>query len=98
MNKVLVIDDDKDLCRIIAKSIRAENMEADYCYSGTDGLDKIKKFDYQLVILDVMMRGMDGFETLEQIRKGGSVPVLMLTAKDDNLSKVKGLRSGADDY
>lgn len=98
MNKTLIIDDDKELCKIIAKSIQAENMEADYCYSGIDGLDKIKKFDYQLVILDVMMRGMDGFETLEQIRKDYSVPVLMLTAKDDNVSKVKGLRSGADDY
>ena len=98
MNKTLIIDDDKELCKIIAKSIQAENMEADYCYSGIDGLDRIKKFDYQLVILDVMMRGMDGFETLEQIRKDYSVPVLMLTAKDDNVSKVKGLRSGADDY
>lgn len=98
MNKTLIIDDDKELCKIIAKGIQAENMEADYCYSGIDGLDKIKKFDYQLVILDVMMRGMDGFETLEQIRKDYSVPVLMLTAKDDNVSKVKGLRSGADDY
>lgn len=98
MNKTLIIDDDKELCKIIAKGIQAENMEADYCYSGIDGLDKIKKFDYQLVILDVMMRGMDGFETLDQIRKDYSVPVLMLTAKDDNVSKVKGLRSGADDY
>ena len=98
MNKTLIIDDDKELCKIIAKSIQAENMEADYCYSGIDGLDRIKKFDYQLVILDVMMRGMDGFETLDQIRKDYSVPVLMLTAKDDNVSKVKGLRSGADDY
>lgn len=98
MNKVLIIDDDKELCKIIAKSIQAENMEADYCYSGIDGLDRIKKFDYQLVVLDVMMRGMDGFETLDQIRKDYSVPVLMLTAKDDNVSKVKGLRSGADDY
>lgn len=98
MNKVLIIDDDKELCKIIAKSIQAENMEADYCYSGIDGLDRIKKFDYQLVVLDVMMRGMDGFETLDQIRKDYSVPVLMLTAKDDNVYKVKGLRSGADDY
>lgn len=98
MNKTLIIDDDKELCKIIAKSIQAENMEADYCYSGIDGLDRIKKFDYQLVVLDVMMRGMDGFETLDQIRKDYSVPVLMLTAKDDNVSKVKGLRSGADDY
>lgn len=98
MNKTLIIDDDKELCKIIAKGIQAENMEADYCYSGIDGLDRIKKFDYQLVVLDVMMRGMDGFETLDQIRKDYSVPVLMLTAKDDNVSKVKGLRSGADDY
>ena len=62
------------------------------------GLEKLKENDYQLVILDVMMPGFDGFETLEQIRKESSVPVLMFTAKDDSTSKVRGLRGGADDY
>ena len=61
-------------------------------------MGKLKEKDYQLVILDVMMPGIDGFETLEQIRKISSLPVLMFTSKNDSASKVRGLRSGADDY
>lgn len=69
MNNVLIIDDDRELCLLIKQSIRSEHMEADFCYTGKDGLTKLKEKKYQLVILDVMMPGMDGFETLEQIRK-----------------------------
>lgn len=61
-------------------------------------MEKLKEKDYQLVILDVMMPGMDGFETLEQIRKNSNLPILMFTSKNDNASKVRGLRAGADDY
>ena len=98
MNNILIIDDDKELCALIQQSVLRENIEADYSHSGLSGLTKLKEKDYQLIILDVMMPGSDGFETLENIRKESSIPVLMLTAKNDNLSKVKGLRSGADDY
>lgn len=98
MNQILVIDDDKELCSLIKRSVLAENIEADCCYSGLAGLEQLKKKPYQLVILDVMMPGSDGFETLEQIRKESNLPVLMFTAKDDSASKVRGLRAGADDY
>lgn len=98
MNRILVIDDDRELCALICRSVLREEIEADCCYSGRTGLEKLKENDYQLVILDVMMPGFDGFETLEQIRKESSVPVLMFTAKDDSTSKVRGLRGGADDY
>ncbi|MDD3417314.1 MAG: response regulator transcription factor [Lachnospiraceae bacterium] len=98
MNRILIIDDDKDLCILLKKSISLEQLEADYCHSGKDGLAALSKRDYQLVVLDVMMPGMDGFETMEQIRKNSSIPILMLTSKSDNYSKVHGLRSGADDY
>ncbi len=98
MNRILVIDDDKELCALIKRSILTENIEADCCSNGKEGLEKLKKKEYQLVVLDVMMPGADGFETLEQIRKGSSIPVLMLTSKDDTASKVRGLRAGADDY
>lgn len=98
MNKILVIDDDISLCALIEKSVAQENITADCCYSGKSGLAQLKEADYQMVILDVMMPGYDGFETLEQIRKSSSVPILMLTAKNDSASKVRGLRSGADDY
>jgi DNA-binding response OmpR family regulator len=98
MNRVLIIDDDMELCVLIKQSILQEQIEADCSGSGQAGLIKLKENDYQLVILDVMMPGIDGFETLEQIRKVSDVPILMLTAKDDSGSKVRGLRAGADDY
>ena len=98
MNKILIIDDDKELCALIKQSVLIENIEADYCHSGKEGLIKLKENEYQLVILDVMMPGMDGFETLEQIREESRLPVLMFTSKNDNISKVRGLRAEADDY
>ncbi|WP_018213523.1 response regulator transcription factor [Desulfitobacterium hafniense] len=98
MNKILIIDDDNELCVLIKQSIIQEHIEADYCHSGNAGLVKLKENDYQLIILDVMMPGIDGFETLEQIRKESSIPILMFTSKNDNASKVRGLRAGADDY
>lgn len=97
-HKILIIDDDKDLCALLQKSVGAEAFEADYCYSGKEGVYKLSQGEYQLVILDVMMPGMDGFEAMEKIRETSSVPILMLTSKNDSSSKVKGLRAGADDY
>jgi len=98
MNRILIIDDDKELCALIKQSVLQESIEADYCYSGKYGLLQLKEKEYQLVILDVMMPGFDGFETLEQIRKESSLPILMFTSKSDSASKVRGLRAGADDY
>lgn len=98
MNRILIIDDDKELCDLIKKSVMSESIESDCCYSGKSGLEKLRKVEYQLVILDVMMPGYDGFETLEEIRKESSLPILMFTSKNDSASKVRGLRAGADDY
>lgn len=98
MNKILIIDDDKELCTLIKCSILPENIEADFCNTGKNGLQKLKKHEYQLVVLDVMMPDMDGFEILEEIRKESSLPILMFTSKNDSASKVHGLRVGADDY
>lgn len=98
MCKILIVDDDKELCKLIRRSVIHENIEAEYCYSGLFAIEKIKEEKYELVILDVMMPDMDGFETLERIREFSNVPILMLTSKDSSSSKVLGLRSGADDY
>ncbi len=98
MNKILIIDDDKELCTLIKQSVLSENIDADFCSCGKSGLLQLKEKEYQLVILDVMMPGFDGFETLEQIRKESNLPVLMFTSKNDSASKVRGLRAGADDY
>ena len=83
---------------MIKRSAQAEHIEADFSNTGKEGLQKLKEQEYQLVILDVMMPGMDGFETLTEIRREYSLPVLMLTSKNDSVSKVRGLREGADDY
>lgn len=98
MYKILIIDDDKNLCMLLKKAVITEKIEADCCYTGKDGVDMIANENYQLIVLDVMMPGMNGFETLEKMRGISNIPILMLTARNDSGSKVKGLRLGADDY
>ena len=69
MNRILIIDDDKELCTLIKRSVCAENIEADICNTGREGIQQLKEQEYQLVILDVMMPGMDGVETLKLLRR-----------------------------
>ena len=102
MNKVLIIDDDKELCALMKKCIEQENLSAVTAYSGIEGLQIIKENQnnngFSLIILDVMMPYMDGFQVLKKIREVSNIPVLMLTAKSNEEDKVLGLRLGADDY
>lgn len=97
-SKVLVIDDDKDLCMLIDRELKQENYEVTVIYDGKAGIDAFKDDEYQLVVLDVMLPFLNGFDVLEKIRSENNVPVLMLTAKDSGVDKVSGLRLGADDY
>lgn len=99
-NKVLIIDDDKELCTLMRKCADREELDAEVAYTGRAGLNQIMNQDqhYCLVILDVMLPEMDGFTVLSRLREYSSVPVLMLTARDDEIDKVMGLRLGADDY
>lgn len=97
-NKVLIIDDDIELCQLLKKCVGAENITADLAHTGTEGLNLASQGNYLLIVLDVMLPGMDGFQVLEKIREMSAVPVLMLTAKTASTDKVNGLRSGADDY
>ena len=98
MNKILLIDDDKDLCHLLERELKKENFSVFACYDGGTGLDTFKIHDFQLVVLDIMLPVMNGYEVLAEIRKLDNVPVLMLTAKDSEIDKVSGLRLGADDY
>ncbi len=100
MNSVLIIDDDKELCALMKKCVEQENLSAIIAYGGMEGLRLANenKDNYSLIILDVMMPDMDGFQVLQKIREKNNVPVLMLTAKIDEEDKVSGLRLGADDY
>ncbi|NLO86323.1 MAG: response regulator transcription factor [Clostridiales bacterium] len=99
-NRVLIIDDDKELCALIEKCVAKQNLETDIAYTGNAGLEKMANQSdaYCLVILDVMLPGINGFEVLSELRRNSTVPVLMLTAKGSETDKVTGLRLGADDY
>ncbi len=97
-NRILIVDDDKELCSLLQKSVSTEEIIVDCRYSGHDALTALADNDYQFVVLDIMMPGIDGFETLEKIREISSAPILMLTSKNDSSSIVHGLRMGADDY
>lgn len=95
---ILIIDDDMGLCQLLKKCVEKENVTVDFVHTGMDGLNQLAQNNYHLIVLDVMLPGMDGFQVLHNIREMSSVPVLMLTAKAANTDKVNGLRSGADDY
>lgn len=97
-NKILIIDDDKELCALIQKYVELENIQVDVAYTGTYGLKKAGENTYQLIVIDIMLPELNGFSVLSEIRKFSSVPILMLTAKSDEQDKIKGLRIGADDY
>ncbi|MGG3624923.1 response regulator transcription factor [Bacillus gobiensis] len=96
--KILIIDDDTELCRLLKKCMESEGYKADVAYTGKEGLKLLAGDEYHLVILDVMMPEMDGMSVLTLIRKTKNTPVLMLTAKGNELDKVLGLKAGADDY
>lgn len=96
--KILVIDDDVDLCNLIRKYLELEGYEVVIQSNGAEGLMEAQTNGYQLIVLDVMLPKMNGFDVLSAIRKSSNVPVLMLTAKDSEGDKVSGLRMGADDY
>ncbi len=96
--KVLVVDDEKAIVKGIAFSIQNDGNEVDCAYDGEEALDMIKKGDYDIVLLDVMLPKMDGFEVCRQVREFSKVPIIMLTAKNDDMDKIAGLTNGADDY
>ncbi|MDK2586801.1 response regulator transcription factor [Romboutsia sedimentorum] len=102
MNSVLIIDDDKELCTLMKKCVEKENLSAIIAHGGMEGIrlvDENKSSgSLSLVILDVMMPDINGFQVLKIIRETSNIPVLMLTAKSDEDDKVSGLRLGADDY
>ena len=100
MNNVIIIDDDKELCALMKKCVEQENLTAIVAHGGLEGLRLAADYrdNSSLIILDVMMPDLDGFQVLQKIRKKSNVPVLMLTAKSDEEDKVSGLQLGADDY
>ena len=96
--RILVVEDEPRLARSLAKALREEGYAVDCAETGDDGLYKAESWDYDLILLDVMLPGLDGWELLKRLRKKKSTPVLMLTARDTAQDRVRGLDSGADDY
>ena len=96
--KILIVDDDRKLCRLVADYLEPMGYDVEAAYNGTRGLEMILNGNYHAVILDVMMPGMDGFEVLKHLRKESDIPVLMLTAMGDETDRIVGLEMGADDY
>ena len=96
--KVLVVDDEKLIVKGVRFSLEQDGMEVDCAYDGEEALEKIKANEYDIVLLDIMLPKMDGFEVCQQVREFSDVPILMLTAKGDDMDKILGLEYGADDY
>lgn len=96
--RVLVVDDEKLIVKGIRFSLMQDDMEVDCAYDGEEALNMAKEKEYDIILLDVMLPKMDGFEVCQQIREFSSVPIIMLTAKGDDMDKILGLEYGADDY
>ena len=96
--RVLVVDDEKLIVKGIRFSLEQDGMEVDCAYDGEEALEAVKKKDYDVVLLDVMLPKLSGFEVCQQIREFSSMPIIMLTAKGDDMDKILGLEYGADDY
>lgn len=96
--KILVVDDEKLIVKGIRFSLEQEGMEVDCAYDGEEALECAKKCEYDLVLLDVMLPKLDGFQVCQQIRDFSDMPIVMLTAKSEDMDKILGLEYGADDY
>ena len=96
--KVLVVDDEKLIVKGIRFNLEQDGMEVDCAYDGEEAVEKAKANKYDIILLDLMLPKMDGLEVCQQIREFSNVPIVMLTAKGEDMDKILGLEYGADDY
>lgn len=97
-NKVLVVDDEKLIVKGIRFSLEQDGMDVDCAYDGEEALNMAKENEYDIILLDLMLPKMNGLEVCQQIREFSNVPIIMLTAKGEDMDKIMGLEYGADDY
>ncbi|USD37681.1 MULTISPECIES: response regulator [Ferrimonas] len=98
MGKILLVEDDLDLCELLTELLQMEGFELTSSQNGREGLELALKQEFDLLLLDVMLPEMNGFEVLKSLRQHSQLPVLMLTARGDDIDRVVGLEIGADDY
>src|ERR671925_160399 len=96
--RILVVDDEERMVRFIRMNLEHDGFQVSEAFNGKQALQKLRDVNPDLILLDVMMPDLDGFEVLETIREGSNVPVIMLTAKGEEDDRVRGLELGADDY
>ena len=95
---VLLIDDDRQLGEMLTDFLRTDRLEVTACVSGEEGLDALRDGAFDLIILDIMLPGMSGLDVLKSLRQSSDMPVIMLTARGDDVDRIIGLEFGADDY
>ncbi|MCO7225703.1 response regulator transcription factor [Pleionea sp. CnH1-48] len=98
MYRLLIVDDDQELCSLLTSYLSQEGFEVTSVHDGGEAAARIRSADFDLIVLDVMLPTMNGFDVLRDIRRQKSVPVLMLTAKGEEIDRIVGLEMGADDY
>src|ERR1700692_1751725 len=98
MERILIIDDDVELCTLVGEYLQAEGFTVEAVHDGENGLQRATGGGYLLVVLDVMLPGINGFEVLRRIRATSRLPVLLLTARGEDVDRIVGLEIGADDY
>ncbi|MBQ8318081.1 MAG: response regulator transcription factor [Lachnospiraceae bacterium] len=98
MKKVLVVDDEKSIVKGIKFSLEQDDMQVDVAYDGEEAFEMAKANSYDIILLDIMLPGYTGLEVCQMIREFSDVPIVMLTAKGDDMDKILGLEYGADDY
>jgi two-component system response regulator CpxR len=98
MDRILVIDDDVELCALVSEYLEPEGFQIEAVYDGNRGLERALSGEHRLVVLDVMLPGMNGFDVLRKIRNTSKIPVLLLTARGEDVDRIVGLEIGADDY
>src|SRR5438132_11363935 len=98
VQQILVIDDDSELCELVAEYLEPDGYKVEAVHDGQTGLERALSGEHALAVLDYMLPGMNGFEVLRQIRARSRLPVVMLTARGDDVNRIIGLQLGADDY
>lgn len=98
MDRILIIDDDEELCELVSEYLTVEGFDVSEVHDGESGLSKVIEGEFDIAILDVMLPKMNGFDVLRELRKKSKIPVLMLTARGEDMERIVGLEIGADDY
>src|ERR1700686_183543 len=96
--RVLLVDDDRELCQMLTEYLNAEHFDVKSVHDGGDALEELKANDFEILILDVMLPSVGGFDVLRKLGASYTTPILMLTARGDDVDRIVGLELGADDY